>query len=158
MANRQTLAVFNALWSKLKVCICDPSFDFRCKTINACVMQILDTEPLAATSPFTIAPLPNKAQPMTSQMEKIVQEYRGIVSLMAGLLLRLDQEGPSEGLTGQLQDAARQSVRTQLPPFARRLLQSNYLHQCACMSVTPPVQTGHEASQLVCLGCRVGCP
>ena len=72
-------------------------------------MQILEAEPETsgpAMSGTVVAPSKRPA----SQMEAVIQKYRGIVNLMAGLLLRLDQEGPSDGLTDQLNAAASQSV------------------------------------------------
>ena len=47
-------------------------------------------------------------------MEEIIHEYRDRVKLMAGLLLRLDQEGSSPALTEEMTAAAHQSVRCSL--------------------------------------------
>ena len=72
-------------------------------------MQILEAEPETsgpAMSGTVLAPSKRPA----SQMEAVIQKYRDIVNLMAGLLLRLDEEGPSDGLTDQFNAAASQSV------------------------------------------------
>ena len=73
------------------------------------VTQILDGEADGSDvpSPFTVA-LNTAASPI--QADRIIQTYRGIVNLMASLLLRLDQEGKSDALSEEMRCATRQSV------------------------------------------------
>lgn len=102
------------------------------------LLQILDAEPQAAStsSALTIATPGDKSVPTSSHMQQIIQDYRAIVNLMAGLLLRLDQEGPSEGLSEQLQSAVRQSVSSCNPASA--------------YSQSVPVLIGHYRLHVAC--------
>lgn len=79
------------------------------------VAQILEVEAddLDAASPLPLS-LNQAANPV--QADRIIQTYRGIVNLMAGLLLRLDQEGTSDTLLQEMRNATRQSVRPILAP------------------------------------------
>ena len=76
------------------------------------MLQILDAEPQGSDipPPLTLA-LHQKEGPTSAQIERVIQTYRGIVNLMAGLLLKLDQEGESEALLNEMRAATRQSVR-----------------------------------------------
>ena len=73
--------------------------------------QILDAESDSSnllSAPLTVS-LNQAASP--AQADRVIQTYRGLVNLMAGLLLRLDQEGQSDPLLQQMRSATRQSVR-----------------------------------------------
>lgn len=74
------------------------------------VAQILDAEAdnSDVPSPLTVS-LNQAASP--AQADRVIQTYRGIVNLMAGLLLKLDLEGKSDALLQELGNATRQSVR-----------------------------------------------
>ena len=86
--------------------------------------QILDAEAdnSDVPSPVTLS-LNQAASP--AQADRVIQTYRGIVNLMAGLLLRLDQEGKSDALLQEMRTATRQSVRPVLH-------HAYMLHRCYC--------------------------
>ena len=78
-------------------------------------MQILDAEADDSDVPSALTVSLNQvASPV--QADKVIQPYRGVVNLMAGLLLRLDQEGTSDALLQEMRNATRQSVRPILAP------------------------------------------
>lgn len=79
------------------------------------VAQILDEEADKSDvpSPLTVS-LNQAASP--AQAGRVIQTYRGIVNLMAGLLLKLDLEGKSDALMQELGNASRQSVRPLFVP------------------------------------------
>lgn len=72
--------------------------------------QILDAEAddSAVLSPLTVS---LNQTPSPVQADRVIQNYRGIVNLMAGLLLKLDQEGESDILLQEMRTATHQSVR-----------------------------------------------
>ena len=72
--------------------------------------QILDAE---ADDSDVLLPLTLSLNqtPSPEQADRVIQTYRGIVNLMAGLMLRLDQEGESDILLQEMRTATHQSVR-----------------------------------------------
>ena len=52
----------------------------------------------------------NAPQPSAENADNVIQAYKANVDVMAGLLLSLDQQGPSPDLTQQLRSAVLASV------------------------------------------------